>query len=211
MSLSCQAGLFSLHLARHCKGFFQGYNFIPMEIFPFSLDTSNPPVGVVWKRKETRTSRHGSIAQKMRPVTGRQAFTAFEELLESEDVSRMDRVGQRCTLNLSRAETFSRWCGVVVRRGGCQLRYRPRHLTRVQNYMVRRQKPSCDAEQCDVNIHSLKSPEWIRYPDLNPSEHVWDVLGDAWQQDRILRTIRKNWNSCSLKSSDSCLKNCCLV
>ncbi|GFV54622.1 uncharacterized protein TNCV_3578761 [Trichonephila clavipes] len=27
-------------------------------------------------------------------------------------------VGQRCTLNLSRAETSSRWCGVVVRRGG---------------------------------------------------------------------------------------------
>ncbi|GFV42090.1 hypothetical protein TNCV_2602901 [Trichonephila clavipes] len=32
------------------------------------------------------------------------------------------RVGQRCTLNMSRAETSSRWCGVVVRRGGCQLR-----------------------------------------------------------------------------------------
>ncbi|GFS95135.1 uncharacterized protein TNCV_2704851 [Trichonephila clavipes] len=28
------------------------------------------------------------------------------------------RVGQRCTLNLSRAETSSRWCSVVVRRGG---------------------------------------------------------------------------------------------
>ncbi|GFT81394.1 uncharacterized protein TNCV_3672751 [Trichonephila clavipes] len=28
------------------------------------------------------------------------------------------RAGQRCTLNLSRAETSSRWCGVVVRRGG---------------------------------------------------------------------------------------------
>ncbi|GFS65378.1 purine nucleoside phosphorylase [Trichonephila clavipes] len=28
------------------------------------------------------------------------------------------RVGQRCTLNLSRAETSSRWCGVVVWRGG---------------------------------------------------------------------------------------------
>ncbi|GFT52608.1 uncharacterized protein TNCV_3765141 [Trichonephila clavipes] len=27
------------------------------------------------------------------------------------------RVGQRCTLNLSRAETSSRWCGVGVRRG----------------------------------------------------------------------------------------------
>ncbi|GFY20658.1 uncharacterized protein TNCV_1118921 [Trichonephila clavipes] len=53
------------------------------------------------------------------------------------------RVGQRCTLNLSRAETSSRWCGVEVRRTGCQLRCRPRHLTMVQNYMVRRQKPSC--------------------------------------------------------------------
>ncbi|GFU16876.1 uncharacterized protein TNCV_1709291 [Trichonephila clavipes] len=53
------------------------------------------------------------------------------------------RVGQRCTLNLSRAETSSRWSGVVVRRGGCQLRCRPRHLTMVQNYVVRRQKPSC--------------------------------------------------------------------
>ncbi|GFS94506.1 uncharacterized protein TNCV_2015171 [Trichonephila clavipes] len=28
------------------------------------------------------------------------------------------RVGQRCTLNMSRAETSSRWCGVVVRRRG---------------------------------------------------------------------------------------------
>ncbi|GFV05022.1 hypothetical protein TNCV_3150601 [Trichonephila clavipes] len=35
------------------------------------------------------------------------------------------RVGQRCTLNLSRAETSS--VGVVAREGGCQLRCRPRH------------------------------------------------------------------------------------
>ncbi|GFS96099.1 uncharacterized protein TNCV_3309171 [Trichonephila clavipes] len=53
------------------------------------------------------------------------------------------RVGQRCTLNLSRAEMSSRWFGLVVRKGGCQLRCRPRHLTMVQNYVVRRQKPSC--------------------------------------------------------------------
>ncbi|GFV86141.1 uncharacterized protein TNCV_671381 [Trichonephila clavipes] len=53
------------------------------------------------------------------------------------------RVGQRCTLNLSRAETSSRWCGVVVRRGRYQLRCHPRHLTMVQNYVVRRLKPSC--------------------------------------------------------------------
>ncbi|GFT41285.1 hypothetical protein TNCV_2009301 [Trichonephila clavipes] len=30
------------------------------------------------------------------------------------------RVGQRCTLNPSRAEMSSRWCGVVVRRGGAK-------------------------------------------------------------------------------------------
>ncbi|GFX11250.1 uncharacterized protein TNCV_4786421 [Trichonephila clavipes] len=53
------------------------------------------------------------------------------------------RVGQRCTLNLSRAETSSRWCGVVVRREGCRFRCHPRHLTMVQNYVVRRPKPSC--------------------------------------------------------------------
>ncbi|GFT11841.1 uncharacterized protein TNCV_1923621 [Trichonephila clavipes] len=52
-------------------------------------------------------------------------------------------VGQRCTLNLSRAETSFRWCDVVVRRGGFQLRCRLLHLTMVQNYVVRRQKPSC--------------------------------------------------------------------
>ncbi|GFV30727.1 uncharacterized protein TNCV_951481 [Trichonephila clavipes] len=63
------------------------------------------------------------------------------------------RVGQRCTLNLSRAETSSRWCGVGVERG-CQLRCRPRHLTMVQNYVVRRQSPRV-AEQCDVNIQSI--------------------------------------------------------
>ncbi|GFX27363.1 uncharacterized protein TNCV_3341751 [Trichonephila clavipes] len=53
------------------------------------------------------------------------------------------RVGQRCSLNLSRVEASSRWCGVEVRKGQCQLMYRPRHLTMVQTYVVRRQKPSC--------------------------------------------------------------------
>ncbi|GFY23986.1 hypothetical protein TNCV_4896671 [Trichonephila clavipes] len=52
----------------------------------------------------------------------------------------MFRVGERCTLNLSRAQASFRW--VVVRREGCQLRFRPRHLIMVQNYEVRRQKPS---------------------------------------------------------------------
>ncbi|GFY05445.1 uncharacterized protein TNCV_961401 [Trichonephila clavipes] len=51
------------------------------------------------------------------------------------------RVGEKCTLNLSRAQTSSCWSGVVVKKG--QLKYRPRHLTMVQNYEVRLQKPSC--------------------------------------------------------------------
>ncbi|GFV78815.1 uncharacterized protein TNCV_4079151 [Trichonephila clavipes] len=53
------------------------------------------------------------------------------------------RVEQRYTLNMSTAETFTRWCCVVVRRGECLLRCRSRHLTMVQNYVVVRQKPSC--------------------------------------------------------------------
>ncbi|GFV10377.1 uncharacterized protein TNCV_1951501 [Trichonephila clavipes] len=43
---------------------------------------------------------------------GRHVMSSSPEPLKTR------RVGQRCTLNLSRAETSSRWCGVVVRRGG---------------------------------------------------------------------------------------------
>ncbi|GFT35882.1 uncharacterized protein TNCV_2154411 [Trichonephila clavipes] len=53
------------------------------------------------------------------------------------------RVVEQCVLNLSRAQTSSRWCGLVVRRGECQLRCHPRHLIMIQNYEVRVQKPSC--------------------------------------------------------------------
>ncbi|GFT90501.1 hypothetical protein TNCV_4491891 [Trichonephila clavipes] len=38
-------------------------------------------------------------------------------------------IGYRCTLNVE-AQTFSRWCGVEVRRGRCS-------LIMVQNYEVR--------------------------------------------------------------------------
>ncbi|GFU31310.1 uncharacterized protein TNCV_8621 [Trichonephila clavipes] len=51
------------------------------------------------------------------------------------------RLEERCTLNLSRAQTSSCWSGEEVKRG--QLKYRPRHLTMVQNYEVRLQNPSC--------------------------------------------------------------------
>ncbi|GFW32824.1 uncharacterized protein TNCV_1773931 [Trichonephila clavipes] len=48
------------------------------------------------------------------------------------------RVGELYTLNLSRAETSSHWCGVAVRRSLFQLRCLPRRLTIAQNYEVRR-------------------------------------------------------------------------
>ncbi|GFU04938.1 uncharacterized protein TNCV_1290451 [Trichonephila clavipes] len=63
-------------------------------------------------------------------------------------------VRQRCTLNLSRAETSSGWCGVVVRRGGDSSGVV--HVTRPRfkiTWSVTK-SPSV-AEQCDVNIHSL--------------------------------------------------------
>ncbi|GFU16799.1 uncharacterized protein TNCV_923041 [Trichonephila clavipes] len=61
------------------------------------------------------------------------------------------RVGGRCTLNLSRAQTSSCWSGVVVKRG--QLKYRPRRAW----FKIMRSvsKSPRVAEQCDVNIHSL--------------------------------------------------------
>ncbi|GFV92232.1 uncharacterized protein TNCV_1896681 [Trichonephila clavipes] len=73
------------------------------------------------------------------------------------------RVGQRCTLNLSRAETSSRWCGVEVRRGGCQLRCRLCHLTMVQNYLSVAKSPRV-AEQCVVNIQSSNQPADLKTP-----------------------------------------------
>ncbi|GFS55291.1 uncharacterized protein TNCV_1626311 [Trichonephila clavipes] len=64
------------------------------------------------------------------------------------------RVRKRCTLNLSRAETSSRWCGVVDRRGGASSGV---VLVTSPRFKMMRSvtKSSRVAEQCDVNIHSL--------------------------------------------------------
>ncbi|GFW95561.1 RNA-directed DNA polymerase from mobile element jockey [Trichonephila clavipes] len=53
-------------------------------------------------------------------VSGGQGIESWLACLEFEPsaTKKTRRVGQRCTLNLSRAEMSSRWCGVVVRRGG---------------------------------------------------------------------------------------------
>ncbi|GFU11850.1 uncharacterized protein TNCV_1163031 [Trichonephila clavipes] len=68
----------------------------------------------------------------------------LEHVMSSSQVLlKTHSVGQRCTLNLSRAKTSSRWCGVEDRRGWCQFKCRPRLLAMIQKYVVRRQKPSC--------------------------------------------------------------------
>ncbi|GFY03352.1 uncharacterized protein TNCV_1173101 [Trichonephila clavipes] len=66
------------------------------------------------------------------------------------------RVGQRCTLNLSRAKTSSHWCGVVVRRGGASSGVV--HVTcpwfKITWSVAKRPHV---AEQGDINILSLTS------------------------------------------------------
>ncbi|GFU49015.1 uncharacterized protein TNCV_2333091 [Trichonephila clavipes] len=69
-------------------------------------------------------------------------------------------VGHRCTLNLSRAETSSRWCGVVFGRG-----VPAQVLSTSLDYDSKLRAPSKSprvAEQCDVNIHSLTNSLPIR-------------------------------------------------
>ncbi|GFX43237.1 uncharacterized protein TNCV_2389451 [Trichonephila clavipes] len=64
------------------------------------------------------------------------------------------RVGQRCTLALSRAETSSHWCGVVVRRGDASSGVV--HVTcpwfKITWSVAKSPRV---AEQCDVNIQSI--------------------------------------------------------
>ncbi|GFW80209.1 uncharacterized protein TNCV_461161 [Trichonephila clavipes] len=64
------------------------------------------------------------------------------------------RVGQRYTLNLSTADTSSRWCGVVVRKRGASSGVV--HVTspwlKITWSVAKRPRV---AEQCDVNLHSL--------------------------------------------------------
>ncbi|GFX10789.1 uncharacterized protein TNCV_3929291 [Trichonephila clavipes] len=73
----------------------------------------------------------GRIAQKVeRSLSKKRAAVAqwsryrimFRHAMSSSPVPlKTRRVGQRCMLNLSRAEESSHWCGVVVRRGGATL------------------------------------------------------------------------------------------
>ncbi|GFU95810.1 uncharacterized protein TNCV_4904021 [Trichonephila clavipes] len=66
-------------------------------------------------------------------------------------------VGQRCMLNLSRTETPSRWCGVVVRRGEIPVQVSSTSLDHGSKLRDPSPKARDVAGQCDVNIHSLNT------------------------------------------------------
>ncbi|GFX03451.1 uncharacterized protein TNCV_4634631 [Trichonephila clavipes] len=77
----------------------------------------------------TRTSAHAPQGPRSRILIWAQSLAAVAEWYRYRIVAclvtssspvplKTRRVGQRCTLNLSRADMSSRWCGVVVRRGG---------------------------------------------------------------------------------------------
>ncbi|GFX38475.1 hypothetical protein TNCV_2344481 [Trichonephila clavipes] len=89
------------------------------------------------------------------------------------------RVGERCMLNLSRAQTSSRWCGVVVRRGDFQLRSRPCHLTRVQNYRSVAKSPRVAKD----GATSLHLRHWADRNTLNKLE--------------VARTLEKSAHPCT--------------
>ncbi|GFX05952.1 uncharacterized protein TNCV_759881 [Trichonephila clavipes] len=68
------------------------------------------------------------------------------------------RVGQRCALNLFRAETSSCWCGVVVRREGASSGVV--HITLPWfKFTWSVAKSPRVTKQCDVNIQSINQLE----------------------------------------------------
>ncbi|GFV58981.1 hypothetical protein TNCV_1805191 [Trichonephila clavipes] len=68
------------------------------------------------KVSREKLKRSGSF-QKKEPPPPPPDENQFPDV-KLEDFEMLKTIGQRCMLNLSRDETSSRWCGVVVRRGG---------------------------------------------------------------------------------------------
>ncbi|GFU89269.1 uncharacterized protein TNCV_4278831 [Trichonephila clavipes] len=75
-----------------------------------SVEDQNLHVDVVWKFKKRGASSAVAEWSRYRIETGLVTSSSPVPL-------KARRVGVRCTLNLSRDQTSSRWCGVVVRRG----------------------------------------------------------------------------------------------
>ncbi|GFW08142.1 hypothetical protein TNCV_2979091 [Trichonephila clavipes] len=93
-----------------------------------------------WSRDEDETSA-GTVPHLSNFYTRRRQ--PFSCGVPNQSTDMIQHTTLRDLFKTVRFLSLLRWCGVVVRREGCQLRSRPRHLTMVQNYVVCRQKLSC--------------------------------------------------------------------
>ncbi|GFV24694.1 uncharacterized protein TNCV_881641 [Trichonephila clavipes] len=93
------------------------------------------------------------------------------------------RVGKRCTINLSRAETSSRWCGVVVRRGGASSGVV--HVTspwfKITGSVAKSPRV---AKKYDVNIQSINQPNTTKLKvldilNIQPGFYTYRSLQEA--------------------------------
>ncbi|GFW53922.1 uncharacterized protein TNCV_1086391 [Trichonephila clavipes] len=112
---------------------------------PFSPNFNAPHNNSINLKYEAISVPQDSV-RLVKKTQERKSFTCYllipKNVTSSSPVPlKIRRVGERCTLNLSKAQKSSCWNGVVVKRG--QLKYRPRHLTMVQNYEDRLQKLLC--------------------------------------------------------------------
>ncbi|GFW30599.1 hypothetical protein TNCV_455371 [Trichonephila clavipes] len=89
------------------------------------------------------------------------------------------REGERCMLNLSRARTSSRWCGVVVRRSVAS---RPRHLT------MDRAKPSARGSSTVLPVAALSSTPNGQFKTMTACLELSEFLSLSY-------TVRVAWTS----------------
>ncbi|GFT61969.1 putative RNA-directed DNA polymerase from transposon X-element [Trichonephila clavipes] len=118
------------------------------------------------------------------------------------------RVGQRCTLNLSRAETSSRWCGVVVREGASSGVISLELPWFKITWSVAKSPRA--AEQCDVNI-SNSSNEHINRVDLSKCEDFMTPLSPElpWSKNRLadLKSIISTYQPACVALQETFLKS----
>ncbi|GFV15569.1 uncharacterized protein TNCV_4835951 [Trichonephila clavipes] len=92
------------------------YPFFPLRIQP-SLSVHPAAACIVDGNDRNQVSRPTTYQQGCGSPVVKVSDHGKHVMSSSPVPLKTRRVGQRCMLNLSRAETSSRWCGVVVRRG----------------------------------------------------------------------------------------------
>ncbi|GFV50793.1 uncharacterized protein TNCV_4237481 [Trichonephila clavipes] len=97
------------------------------------------------------------------------------------------RVGKRCTLNLSRAQMSSRWCGVVVRRG-VPAQVSCTSLDHGSKLRGPSPKSPPVAEQCDSLVYAHK-PQTLDHLEDNIRRVTADI------RPQMLEKVIENWTS----------------